>query len=74
MTAFALRDEVVTDDAQQRNNLGLLTDLNSIAQFVSWGSGAPTHTPTAPQLYFNRTGAAGSSAYFFNNTAWTAVA
>lgn len=71
---FALRRPFVGDREQQDVNDGLLEDLNSVAQFVSWGNGAPTHTPSGRQIYIRRDGGAGTSLYCWSGAAWNAFA
>lgn len=61
-------------DDQEDINRRLLELLNKLAQFVDFGTGAPTHSPTAPCVwYFREDGAAGSAIYGWDGTAWTAI-
>lgn len=70
---FSLRFPLVADVQQQANNEGLVADVNGLAQFFSAGEGAPSSSPDGPQLYFRRDGAAGSSAYGWDGSSWTAL-
>jgi hypothetical protein len=76
MTSFALRQPWISDPAQQANNEDLLTGLNFVAQFVSAGEGAPSHTPDGPQIYFRYDGGAGTTLYVYEPgpAAWNALA
>lgn len=71
---FALRRPFVRDADQQAVNDGLVLDLNELAQWFSWGNGAPTHTPTGRQIYFRRDGGAGTTLYAWSGAAWNAFA
>lgn len=55
---FRLRRPLVANADQQAVNEGLLTDLNSIAIHITSGTGAPTHSPAGPELYFEKDGPA----------------
>lgn len=69
---FQLRRSFVVDRDQQTVNEGLLEDLNSIAQFLSWGDGVPTHTPDGRQLYIRRDGGANTTLYVYEGASWAA--
>lgn len=69
---FRLRRPFVESREQQDVNDGLIEDLNSVAQFFSWGNGAPTHTPTGRQLYVRRDGGAGTTLYVYEGAGWAA--
>jgi hypothetical protein len=66
---FQLR-RAVEDMDQQAVNDGLVSDLNSLAQFFYVGSGAPTLTPPGRALYINRTGGAGTTLYVYEGAGW----
>lgn len=69
---FRLRRPWVEDRAQQENNEDLLAAINEIGQFISWGDGAPTHTPDGRQLYIRRDGGAGTTLYVHEGAGWAA--
>jgi hypothetical protein len=76
MTSFSLGSPLVDDPAQQRNNEDLLAGVNALAQFMSWGTGAPAHTPDGPQVYLRYDGGAGTTLYVWEPTpaAWNPIA
>jgi hypothetical protein len=76
MTTFAITNVWVENPEQRRNNEDLLKALNFLGQFVSTGSGAPSHTPDGPQMYFRTDGGVGSTLYVYEPTpaAWNALA
>lgn len=53
---FRVRWPLVSDVQQQAVNEDLLGGLNQMARFVSWGDGAPAHTPDGPEIYFEQDG------------------
>lgn len=69
MTTFSLPNRD-SDDDRQRNLDALLKAINAIAQFIDYGNGAPTHTPTGRKIYINRTGGAGTTLYVWEGAAW----
>lgn len=70
----ALSFPFVQDREQQANNEALLNGLNTIAQFIDFGNGAPTHTPTGRRIYIRLNGGAGTTLYCWSGAAWTAFA
>lgn len=72
MTAFTLSSPLVDDSAQQRNNDDLLRAINQISQFLYWGTGAPTLTPTGRALYIDIAGGAGTTLYVHEGGGWAA--
>ena len=66
---FSLRFPFIADQQQQSNNEDLLAGLNRIAQFVSSGQGAPSHTPPGPEIYFEEDG----PGVWRYNGSWTAL-
>lgn len=67
---YKLRNPFVSDRAQKENNEDLLFAINEIAQFISFGDGAPTHTPTGRQIYIRRNGGAATTLYVWEGAAW----
>lgn len=58
---------VVADQLQREVNDDLLAALNGLLRFVSWGDGAPAHSPAGPQIYFEQDG---PGVHFWNGS-WT---
>lgn len=73
MSSFSLPDPFDDDSGRQSNFLELLRGLNQIAQFIDFGTGAPTHSPAGPALYFREDGGVGSSIYGWDTATWTAL-
>jgi hypothetical protein len=69
---FRPRRPVVADTDQQAVNDGVYVDLNAVAQFITWGTGAPAHTPTGPQLYFRRDYGVNTAVYSWDGS-WKSV-
>jgi len=68
------RPEPVVDDLKQdRNNDSYDLAFTGLEQSIVRGTGAPTHSPVGPQLYFRNDGGVGSSIYAWNKTSWTVV-
>ena len=72
MTTFSLREPLVSDPSQQANNEDLLVAINQIAQFIFFGTGAPTFTPPGRALYVRLDGGAGTTLYVWEGAAWAA--
>jgi hypothetical protein len=66
---FRLRWPFVAEPQQQANNEDLLAAVNQLGQFVSWGDGAPAHTPDGPEIYFEQDG---PGVHIYNG-AWVAL-
>ncbi len=74
MTTFRIRYPVVPDTEQRRNNDDLLDGLNQIGQFIYFGSGVPTFTPTGRAIFIRLDGGAGTTLYCWSGAAWNAFA
>jgi hypothetical protein len=70
LTTFSIGHPVVSDAEQQKNNEDLLTALNKLGQFISFGTGAPTHTPTGRAIYIRLDGGAGTTLYVYEGAGW----
>jgi len=62
------------ENAAINRNFEKLIATNDVAQFFSWGNGAPAHTPTSRQIYIRFNGGAGTTLYCWSGAAWNAFA
>ncbi len=65
---FRLPDPLVGDPQTQRNFEAVASALGLLRAFITFGEGAPTHTPDGPQVYFE---VDGPGVHVFNGS-WTA--
>lgn len=70
MTKFGIGHPLIADSQQQKNNEDLLGGLNTLGQFIYFGSGAPTFTPTGRAIYIRTNGGAGTTLYVWEGAAW----
>jgi hypothetical protein len=52
------------------NETEILKNLNSIAQFIYFGTGVPTFTPPGRALYIRLDGGAATTLYVWEGAAW----
>lgn len=74
MTTFSLSHPFVSDAQLQRNFEDALKAINAIAQFIDYGNGAPTHSPTGRRIYIRLNGGVGTTIYVWSGAAWNAIA
>lgn len=74
MSKFSLVEPIVGDPVQQHVNEGLIAAVNTLARFIDYGNGVPTHTPTGRALYVRLNGGAGTTLYVWSGAAWAAFA
>lgn len=67
---FRLRRNKVEPEDQQLINEGLIRDINTIAQFWFFGSGAPGFTPPGRAIYIRTDGGAATTLYVWEGAAW----
>lgn len=70
MTSFAVRHPRLDNVEAQENLDDLLGAVNQISQFLYWGTGVPTFTPTGRALFIRIDGGAGTSLYVYEGAAW----
>lgn len=72
MTSFSITNAIIEDPIQQKNNQDLLKGLNALGQFIFYGAGVPTFTPTGRAIFIRTNGGAGSTLYVWEGAAWAA--
>lgn len=74
MSEFVLRFPAVAEDPLDQNLWALLEAINTLARFIDYGTGVPTHTPTSVRFYIRYDAVAGAAIYAWNSAAWVALA
>lgn len=70
MVKFSLGFPLVEQPDQQRNNQNLLEAINSLGQFLYFGTGVPILTPPGRALYIRLDGGAATTLYVWEGAAW----
>lgn len=70
MTSFSITNAIIEDPIQQKNNQDLLKAVNTLGQFIFFGTGVPTFTPTGRALFIRLDGGAGTTLYVWQGAAW----